>query len=148
MIHRSAFTAVLFLAALSSACAKEEGVDLGGYAERLVLGSVAGEDKKFVADVQGRMIHIDDVGLRVLPASPPSKIVLRTDIPRGGVLNIAAGIPEDRHFKGAVEFVVGVVEGGKTHAVLSQVIDPISKPEHRVFVNLRADLSRFAGAPQ
>ena len=145
MIHRSAFTAVLFLAALSSACAKEEGVDLGGYAERLVLGSVAGEDKKFVADVQGRMIHIDDVGLRVLPASPPSKIVLRTDIPRGGVLNIAAGIPEDRHFKGAVEFVVGVVEGGKTHAVLSQVIDPISKPEHRVFVNLRADLSRFAG---
>ena len=40
-------------------------------------GSVVGEGKAFVADVQGRMIHIDDVGMRVLPASPPSKIVLQ-----------------------------------------------------------------------
>jgi len=127
-------------------CGRERGVDLGGYAARLVDGSVVSEGKTFVADVQGRMIHIDDVGMRVLPASPPSKIVLKTDIPRGGVLHIAAGIPEDRQSKGAVEFVIGVMEGGKSHVVLSEVIDPISRPEHRVFVNLRADLSRFAGS--
>ena len=60
-------------------------------------------------------------------------------------MTIAAGIPEDRQSKGAVEFVIGVMENGKNHTVLSQVIDPISRPEHRVFVNLRADLSRFAG---
>ena len=135
----------LLVPAMGAACAKESGVELSGYAARLVEGSVAGEDRKFVADVQGRMIHIDDVGMRVLPASPPSKIVLRTDIPRGGVLTIAAGIPEDRQSKGAVEFVIGVMENGKNQAVLSQVIDPISRPEHRAFVNLRADLSRFAG---
>jgi arylsulfatase A-like enzyme len=126
-------------------CAREAGQDLGGYVDRLVEGRVAGEGGEFVAGVQGRMIHIDDVGMRVLPASPPSKIVLRTDVPRGGVLSIAAGIPEDRHSKGAVEFVIGVMEKGKNQTLLSQVIDPISRAEHRVFVNLRVDLSRFAG---
>ena len=126
-------------------CAKEAGVDLSIYSANLVDGTVVGEGKAFVADVQGRMIHIDDVGMRVLPASPPSKIVLKTDIPRGGLLTVAAGIPEDKQSKGAVEFVISVMENGQSHTVLTQVIDPISRPEHRVFVNLRADLSRFAG---
>lgn len=124
---------------------KEEGVDLSIYGARLVDGKVVEEGKAFVADVQGRMIHIDDVGLRVLPASPPSKIVLKTDIPRGGILNVAAGIPDDRQQKGAVEFVISVMENGKSQTVLSRVVDPISKPEDRFFVNLQADLSKFAG---
>ena len=146
MMVRSRGVAVsLALAWSSVACTKESGVALSTYAENLVEGSVAGEGRAFVADVQGRMIHIDDVGLRVLPASPPSKIVLRTDIPKGGVFNVAAGIPEDRQQKGAVEFVVGVMENGRVQTVLTQVVDPISKPEHRMYVNLKADLSRFAG---
>ena len=146
MMVRSRGVAVsLALAWSSVACTKEAGVALSTYAENLVEGSVAGEGRAFVADVQGRMIHIDDVGLRVLPASPPSKIVLRTDIPKGGVFNVAAGIPEDRQQKGAVEFVVGVMENGRVQTVLTQVVDPISKPEHRMYVNLKADLSRFAG---
>lgn len=146
MMVRSRGVAVsLALAWSSVACTKESGVALSIYAENLVEGSVAGEGRAFVADVQGRMIHIDDVGLRVLPASPPSKIVLRTDIPKGGVFNVAAGIPEDRQQKGAVEFVVGVMENGRVQTVLTQVVDPISKPEHRMYVNLKADLSRFAG---
>jgi arylsulfatase A-like enzyme len=138
-------TVVMAIVALAPGCAREAGVDLSIYATRLVEGKVVGEGQAFTADVQGRMIHIDDVGLRVLPASPPSKIVLRTDIPRGGVLNVAAGIPEDRQSKGAVEFVVGVMEGGRNQTVFSEVIDPISRPEHRTFVNLRIDLARFAG---
>ncbi len=142
VFHRTFFLA---LAVFGVACTKEAGVDLGGYAARLVDGKVVGEGRAFVADTQGRMTYVDDVGLRVLPGSPPSKIVLKTDIPRGGVLHIAAGIPEDKQSKGAVEFVIGVTENGKTHTVLSQVIDPISRPEHRSFVDLRADLSRFAG---
>ena len=146
MMVRSRGVAVsLALAWSSVACTKESGVALSTYAENLVEGSVAGEGRAFVADVQGRMIHIDDVGLRVLPASPPSRIVLRTDIPKGGVFNVAAGIPEDRQQKGAVEFVVGVMENGRVQTVLTQVVDPISKPEHRMYVNLKADLSRFAG---
>ena len=136
---------VLTLVACGSACTREAGVDLTLYATRLVDGHVVDEGKAFVADVQGRLIYIDDVGLRVLPASPPSKIVLRTHIPRGAVLHISAGIPEDRQSKGAVEFVIGVMENGHRQTVLSQVVDPISKPEHRRYVNLRADLSRFAG---
>jgi arylsulfatase A-like enzyme len=139
------FAAVLALVLSVSACAKEKGVDLSIYASNLVEGAVVSEGKGFVADVQGRMIHIDDVGLRVLPASPPSKIVLKTDVPRGGVLNIAAGIPEEKQAKGAVEFVVSLRADGKTHTVLTQVIDPISRAEHRVYVNLKADLSRYAG---
>jgi arylsulfatase A-like enzyme len=133
------------LALLGFACAKGSGVDLTNYAVRLVDGSVAGEGKAFVADVQGRMIYIDDVGLRALPASPPSKIILKTDIPQGGVLHIAAGISEDKQEKGAVEFVIGVIENGRNQIVLSQVVDPISRPEHRSWVNLRAALGRFAG---
>lgn len=136
----------LALGALGSACAREKGQDLSIYAANLVDGSVVGEGKAFVADVQGRMIHIDDVGLRVLPASPPSKIVLRTDIPKGGILNVAAGIPEDRQSKGAVEFVISVMENGRSQTVLTQVVDPISKAEHRTFVNLKADLAKYAGA--
>ena len=135
----------LALASAGAGCAKESGVKLTAYAARLVEGSVAGENKAFVADVQGRMIYIDDVGLRVLPASPPSKVVLKTDIPRGGILNIAAGIPEDRQHKGAVEFVISVLDHGKTQTVLSRIIDPISKPDDRFYVNLRADLSKYAG---
>ncbi len=138
-------TLALALAALGGACAKEEGLDLSIYADRLVDGKVVNEGKAFVADVQGRMIHIDDVGLRVLPASPPSRIVLRADIPRGGVLNVAAGIPDDKRAKGAVEFVISVIENGASHTVLTQVVDPISRPEHRMYVNLKADLARFAG---
>jgi hypothetical protein len=146
MIARSRPLALtLALAALGGACAKEEGLDLSIYADRLVDGKVVNEGKAFVADVQGRMIHIDDVGLRVLPASPPSRIVLRADIPRGGVLNVAAGIPDDKRAKGAVEFVISVIENGASHTVLTQVVDPISRPEHRMYVNLKADLARFAG---
>lgn len=135
----------LVLAVSGAACTKEAGVDLSIYSANLVDGKVVDEGKAFVADVQGRMIHIDDVGLRVLPASPPSRIVLKTDIPRGGLLNVAAGIPEDKQEKGAVEFVIGVMENGRNRTVLTQVVDPISTPGHRKYVNLKADLSRFAG---
>jgi len=142
----SKFTFCFALALSVAGCGREQGVDLGGqYVDRLVEAQVVAEGKDFVTGAQGRMIHIDDVGMRVLPASPPSKIVLKTDIPRGGVLHISAGIAEDRQSKGAVEFVIGVMENGKNHTVLTQVIDPISRPEHRAFVSLRADLARFAG---
>jgi arylsulfatase A-like enzyme len=142
----SKFAVLIALAVWGAGCGREQGVDLGGqFVDRLVEAQVVGEGKEFVTGAQGRMIHIDDVGVRVLPASPPSKIVLKTDIPRGGVLHISAGIAEDRQSKGAVEFVIGVMENGKNHTVLTQVIDPISRPEHRAFVSLRADLARFAG---
>jgi len=149
MIRRIARDALLMvLAGLASGCAKEAGVDLTNYAIRLVDGHVAGEGKPFVTDVQGRMVYIDDVGQRALPAAPPSELILKTDIPRGGVLHIAAGIPEDKQSLGAVEFVIGVKVGGRTQIALSQVIDPISNPEHRSWVELKADLSRFAGKDQ
>lgn len=142
----SKFTLCLALAVAAAGCAREQGVDLGGQlVARLVEAQVGREGKEWVTGAHGRMIHLDDVGLRVLPASPPSKIVLKTDIPRGGVLHISAGIAEDRQSKGAVEFVIGVMENGKNHTVLTEVIDPISRPEHRAFVNLRADLAPFAG---
>ena len=136
---------VLFLSVLAASCAQEAGVELGGYAERLVDGKVVGEGKVFVVETQGRMVHIDDVGMRVIPGSPPSRIVLRTDIPKGGVLHVSAGIPEDKQSKGAVEFVVSVMDRGQTKTLLSQVIDPISRAEHRGYVDLKADLSSFAG---
>lgn len=135
----------LLVLGAASACRRETGVDLSAYAAKLVDGNVVGEGKAFVADVQGRMIHIDDVGLRVLPASPPSKIVLRVDIPRGGILKVAAGIPDDKQKVGAVEFVIGVMEKGQNRTVLTQVVDPQARPQDRAYVDLSADLSRFAG---
>jgi arylsulfatase A-like enzyme len=136
---------VLSLALSVAACSKQEGVNLSAFASRLTSAQVVGEGKSFVADAEGRVMPIDDVILRVIPAAPPSRSVLRTDIPKGGILRIAAGIPEDKQSKGAVEFVISVMENGKAVTVLAQVIDPISKPEHRGYVNLQADLSRFAG---
>lgn len=147
LIKRLSFRGALFLALAFSltGCSKEKGVDLSDYATLLTDGHVAGEGMQFATDVQGRMIHIDDVGLRALPASPPSELKLKVDIPRGGVLHIAAGISEDKQSLGAVEFVIGVMENGRNQMVLSEVIDPISKPAHRSWVDLRADLSRFHG---
>jgi len=148
IMNRPSFRgAALFLAlGLSvTACSREKGVDLSDYATLLIDGRVAEEGMQFATDVQGRMIYIDDVGLRALPASPPSQLKLKVDIPRGGVLHIAAGISEEKQSLGAVEFVVGVVENGRNQIVLSEVIDPISKAEHRSWVDLRADLSRFHG---
>ena len=130
---------------LGGACAQEHGVNLSMYAAQLVDGKVIGEGRAFVADTQGRMVHIDDVGMRVIPASPPSKVILKTDIPQGGIFHTSAGIPEDKQSKGAVEFVVSVMDRGRAQIVRSQIIDPISKPAHRGYVNLKADLSRFAG---
>lgn len=128
-----------------SGCGREQGVRLSEFSTRVVDGSVVGEGKTFVTDGAGRVMPIDDVTLRVIAGSPPSKIVLRTDIPRGGVLHVSAGIPENKQSKGAVEFVIGVMEDGRNHRVLSQVVDPISRPEDRSYVNLRVDLAPFAG---
>ena len=146
-MHRSLrhLALAVVLASCVVGCSRERGVDLAAYAEKLIDGKVLGEGRKFVMDVQGRVVHIDDVGMKVLPAAPPSRIVLRTDIPKGGLLNISAGIAESGRAKGAIEFVIGVNDGEKTHTVLSRVIDPISKVEDRGFVDLRADISRFFG---
>ena len=144
-MSRPSLGIALFLSFGAFGCSQEVGVDLSSFAENVVDAAVIGEGRSFVAGTEGRIVYIDDVGMRVIPASPPSKVVLKVDIPQGGILHVSAGIPQDKQAKGAVEFVVSVREGGQTKIVRSQVIDPISKAEHRGYVDLKADLSHFAG---
>lgn len=136
----------LLAALAAAACAPERGVNLTAYAPHLTDATVAAEGRSFVADGQGRTLPLNDVLLRVIPASPPSRIVLKTDIPKGGVFNISAGIAEDRQEKGAVEFVVSVMDQGRPRTVATRLLDPQAKEEDRGFVDMRADLSKFAGA--
>lgn len=135
----------LALAAFASGCGRESGVNLSTYVPHLEDARVVNEGKAFLTEAAGRVMPIDDVILRVIPASPPSRIVLKADVPKGGVFNVSAGIPTDKQAKGAIEFVVSVMDKGRSQTVFSEVIDPIAKPAHRGYVDIRADISKFAG---
>jgi len=95
--------------------------------------------------VEARPQRIHNVVRASLPASPPSRYRLVTDVPRGGRLTVAAGIPARHQGESAVEFVVSVRRGGRERTVVSQLVDPVNREEHRLWVPLEADLSAYAG---
>jgi arylsulfatase A-like enzyme len=112
---------------------------------QLVEGSVNGRDAQWVRTELGRPRRIHDVVRASLPATPPSRLRLVTDVPRGGRLALAAGIPGRHHAQPAVEFVVKVRQRGRETVVLSRLVDPVNRAADRAWVPLEADLSKYAG---
>ena len=129
----------------AAGCRGGEPLDLLQAGKRLVEARVAGRDRKWVDGQTGKSIRINDVLRRTLPASPPSLLRFALDIPKGAHLSFSYGIPEERHDKPGVEFVVKVRRAGREEAIWSGLVDPLGRPEHREWLRADVDLSKFAG---
>jgi arylsulfatase A-like enzyme len=93
----------------------------------------------------GKPQRIQDGVRAALPAAPPSRFRFVADVPAGGRLVVAAGIPGRYNQASAVEFVVNVRDRGRERTVLSRLVDPVNRPADRGWVPLEADLSGHAG---
>jgi arylsulfatase A-like enzyme len=139
---------VLGLAAAIAACApRPQPTDLLSESARQTwtAADVVGRDRTWVANQTGKQVRINDVVRRTLPASPPSLISYKVDIPDGARLTFACGIAPDKQDRAGTEFVVKVRHDGKDDVVWTQLLDPASRPAHRKWVNADVDLARFAG---
>lgn len=134
-------------AILATACGgRPEGVDLV-HSRRawLAEASVAGLDPHEAQAAVGTPQRIHNVVRASIPASPPSRFRFVADVPKGGRLVLAAGIPGRYRQASAVEFVVSVRRGGRDETLLSRLVDPANREGDRGWVPLEADLSRHAG---
>ncbi len=93
----------------------------------------------------GRPQRIRNVVHAALPASPPSRYNFVVDVPRGGRLALAAGIPGRHQDGSAVEFRVSARHGGRYQTLVSRLVDPANRPAHRQWQPLEVDLSGHAG---
>jgi arylsulfatase A-like enzyme len=114
----------------------------GGLTEGTVAGGRSG---RWLANQIGKTLRLNDVVRRTLPAAPPSRLRYTLDIPKGAHLRFACGIPADHHDRPGVEFVVKVRKGGREETVWTLLVDPVSHPQHRLWVPVDVDLSRYAG---
>jgi arylsulfatase A-like enzyme len=127
-------------------CARApEPVDLLGAGDRLVEASVPGLDREAVLEAGRRGLRLRDVLHRGFPAGPPARLRFALDIPRGARLRLACAVDPRFHDRPAVEFVASVRRDGRESVVLSRLLDPISRPEHRGWVLVDVDLSAHAG---
>jgi arylsulfatase A-like enzyme len=125
---------------------RPHGIDLLRSARsRLAEARAAGQGTLAERAEVGKPRRIQNVVRDSLPASPPSRYRFLTDVPRQGHLVVAAGIPARHRGASAVEFLVHVRERGRERTVLSQLVDPANRAEHRQWVPLEADLSAYAG---
>jgi arylsulfatase A-like enzyme len=137
---------ILSLPLLLAACdAPRQGVDLLGSPALLQEAKVAGRDKAWVLGQAGKLVRIDDVGYRTLPASPESRIVYKLDIPKRARLSLAYAVAPEFHERPAVEFSVKVMRDGRQDTAFQSLVDPLGKPAHRLWLTAEVDLERFAG---
>jgi arylsulfatase A-like enzyme len=106
---------------------------------------VAGRERAWVTGQAGKQVRVNDVVRRTLPASPPSLHRFQLDIPDGARLSLAAGIPQERHDRPGVEFVVKVRHDGREDVLWTQLLDPVSRPAHRRWMPVDVDLAKYAG---
>jgi arylsulfatase A-like enzyme len=127
---------------LAAGCGRQPAaVDLVATARTSLGGaSVAGHDASWVKERVGHSVKIGDVARASLPAGPPSRLVLKVEIPKGGRLVLAAGVPEEHQDQPAVDFTVSVRRGGVESRVASRRLDPVRRPEDQEWVPLEADL--------
>jgi arylsulfatase A-like enzyme len=132
-------------AALAGCNPPPKTVDLMSDQAVLVEAQAAGRDRTWVLSQKGRHIRLNDVAVRTLPASPPSRLRYTVDIPKGARLALSCGIPAEYHERPGVEFVVKVKSGGREDVAWSLVVNPLERAEHRRWVDADVDLSKFAG---
>jgi arylsulfatase A-like enzyme len=83
--------------------------------------------------------------VRGFAAGPPGRLRFSIDVPKDGRLFLTCAIDPRYHDRPGVEFTAKVKRGGREDVVWSQLLDPISRPDHRAFVAAEVDLARFAG---
>ena len=120
-------------------------VDLLGGGDRLVEARAAEDGRQAVLDAGASGLLINDVRYRGYPAGPPGRLAFDLDIPENARLTFHCAIDPRFHDQPAVEFFVRVDDSGGESLVWSQLLDPISRPEHRRFVPVSVDLSDHAG---
>ena len=108
-------------------------------------GRVAGKDRNWIVREAGRLVRIDDVVRRVLPASPPSRLRFVVDIPEGAHLSLACGIDPRFQDRPGVEFMVKVRRGDRDEVVWTTLVDPMNRPQHHDWLPADVDLSAYAG---
>lgn len=129
----------------SMACRRPaEPVDLLRLGQPLEV-DVNGRRWDWFKNQQGKTLRLRDDVRRTLPASPPSRLRYRLDVPPGARLTGACGIPEDRQHAPGVEFVVKLRRNGREHTLWTQLVDPARRPSHRRFVSFDIDLAAHAG---
>jgi arylsulfatase A-like enzyme len=133
-------------ALLLSACERApEPIDLMDARGALVEASAAAVAREAVLETGKQGLRINDVLHRGFPAGPPGLLRWALDIPKGARLQAAVAIDPRFHDRPGVEFVVKVRRGRREDAAWTLVLDPIAHAEHRAWVPLDVDLSRFAG---
>jgi arylsulfatase A-like enzyme len=143
---RPIFPAAAAAALALSACGRPpEPVDFLGAGDRLLEASAAGAGREAVLAAARRGLRLNDVLQRGFPAGPPGRLRFAVDIPKGARLQLACAIDPRFHERPGVEFVVKVRQGGREEVAWTQLLDPISRPEHRAWVRVDLDLAKHAG---
>ena len=110
--------------------------------------AAAGRDKRALASLLGAPVRINDVVRRTLPAGPPSRLRFAVEVPRDGRLDFACAIPEGRHGRPGVEFVVKLARSGREQTLWTRLLNPIVHPGDRGWVSAQVDLARYPGAAE
>jgi arylsulfatase A-like enzyme len=142
---RPILPAALAAALALASCHRSPPVDLVRAGEQLVEASAGGAGRAEVLEAAARGLRVNDVLRRGFPAGPPGRLRFALDIPKGARLELACAIDPRFHDRPGVEFVVKVKRGGREEVAWTQLVDPISRPEHRGWVPASVDLGRHAG---
>jgi arylsulfatase A-like enzyme len=143
---RNILPAAVAAALALPACGRPpEPVDLLDAGDRLVEASAAGAGREALLESAKRGLRLNDVVRRGFPAGPPGRLRFALDIPEGAHLQLSCAIAPRFHDRPGVEFVVKVRKGDREEVVWTQLLDPISHPEHRAWVPVDVDLAKLAG---
>jgi arylsulfatase A-like enzyme len=131
--------------ALSACTPSGQPLNLLGAGDRLVEASAAGAGRQEILQATSRGLRLNDVLRRGFPAGPPGRLRFTLDIPKGARLQLACGIEPRFHDRPGVEFTAKVKRDGREEVVWTQLLDPIARPAHRLWVTADVDLARHAG---
>ncbi len=122
-----------------------EPVDLLDAGDALVEAGAAGLGREAVIGSVKQGLRINDVLHRGFPAGPPGRLRFALDIPKRARLQASLAIDPRFHDRPGVEFVVKVRRNGREDVAWTLLVDPIARPEHRLWVPIDVDLKHFAG---
>lgn len=136
------------LALLALGCRGPAGAPVDLLREEAALqdASVPEHDKAWIAHQAGRRVRLADVVRETFPATPPSTLRFRVQLPRDARLSFASGLAPESQDGPAVEFAVSVgAPGAKAERVWSQTLDPARESAHKRWVPASVDLGRWSG---
>jgi arylsulfatase A-like enzyme len=146
MKRTAAAACVTSIALGVAACGRApEPLDLLQAGARLTEATAGGHGRQALLAASEKGLRLDDVIRRGFPAGPPGRLRFALDIPKGARLTFACAIDPRFHDRPGVEFSVKVKRGGREELVWTHVLDPIAHRNHRKWVPVEVDLSKYAG---